>query len=192
MMVGHPVRVAAPQGELVSLGVLKDHLGVVGAHDDARIAALLAAAVAHLDGWRGALGRCILTQSWRVDYDDEGTHLLPFPDVSTVTAVDATGAAVTAVLSQGARGSYVKLEGPATVTAASDMPPAGDDEPQPIESVVPRACRDLIADLEMSATFSWASKGPLLVPSRSEGPLHGSQTLKKCSMCGHICNRPKS
>jgi hypothetical protein len=82
MMVGHPVRVAAPQGELVSLGVLKDHLGVVGAHDDARIAALLAAAVAHLDGWRGALGRCILTQSWRVDYDDEGTHLLPFPDVS--------------------------------------------------------------------------------------------------------------
>ena len=90
MMVGHPVRVAAPQGELVSLGVLKDHLGVVGAHDDARIAALLAAAVAHLDGWRGALGRCILTQSWRVDYDDEGTHLLPFPDVSTVTAVDAS------------------------------------------------------------------------------------------------------
>ena len=116
MMVGHPVRVAAPQGELVSLGVLKDHLGVVGAHDDARIAALLAAAVAHLDGWRGALGRCILTQSWRVDYDDEGTHLLPFPDVSAVTAVDATGAAVTAVLSQGARGSYVTLEGPATVT----------------------------------------------------------------------------
>lgn len=116
MMAGHPVRVSGPQGQLVSLHDLRAHLGVVGSHDDDRITQLAEAAVAHLDGWRGALGRCILPQSWRVGYTEEGRHLLPFPDVSEVSAVDEAGVAVAAVLSHGARGSYVTLPGAAVVT----------------------------------------------------------------------------
>ena len=112
-----PRRTVSPAGAVVSLSELKAHLRVDGNHDDALIEALEKAAVAHLDGWRGVLGRCILPQTWEVDYPKAGLYRLPFPDVTAVTA-----SAGTAVLSHDSLGSRVELTEAATVTLTAHMP----------------------------------------------------------------------
>lgn len=112
-----PRRTTPPEGAVVSLSELKAHLRVDGDEDDTLIMALEQSAVAHLDGWRGVLGRCILHQTWQVDYPAAGTFLLPFPDV---TAVEAS--AGTATLSHDSLGSRVTLTEAATVTLLVAMP----------------------------------------------------------------------
>lgn len=79
---------------------------------------LVSAATAHLDGWRGVLGRCIMTQTWRQDFDDWDQELrLPFPDC-TVTEVryfevdDVSGTAVASTsydVLNDERGTYVRM-----------------------------------------------------------------------------------
>ena len=118
----NPVRVTPPAGPVVSLPDLKAHLSVVGDHHDAHIAALESACVAHLDGWRGALGRCILEQEWQVSYPAAGVWRLPFPDVTAVTAVDGAGDPVDAVLSHDALGSRVEIGKAAVVTLTAALP----------------------------------------------------------------------
>lgn len=117
-----PIRVTPPAGPVVPLPDLKAHLRVVGDHDDAHIVALEAAAVAHLDGWRGALGRCLLEQAWQVSYPGAGVWRLPFPDVTAVTAVDAAGDPVDADLSHDALGSRVEIGEAAVVTLTAALP----------------------------------------------------------------------
>ena len=97
-----PVLITAPSGLVVTLADMKAHLRVEHSADDALIGALHDAAVAHLDGWRGALGRAILSQVWRQDYEDWGTGdlALPLPDVS----------AATGELLQGLGGPFVRFE----------------------------------------------------------------------------------
>lgn len=118
----NPVRVTPPDGPVVGLEALKDHLRVVGTHDDAKIESLEAAAVAHLDGWRGVLGRCILPQEWAVEYPGAGKWRLPFPDVTEVSAENAESEAIDAVLSHDAIGSLVEIGEAATVTLKAAMP----------------------------------------------------------------------
>jgi len=112
-----PVRVVAPASPVVTLSELQLHLRVDGSDDAALIVAYERAAVAHLDGWRGILGRCILPQQWSVIYEQAGTYRLPFPDVSQV--VVSVG---TAVLAQDFLGSVVTISEPATVTMTAAMP----------------------------------------------------------------------
>jgi uncharacterized phiE125 gp8 family phage protein len=112
-----PSLITAPVGAVVSTSDLKAHLRVEHSADDALIGALQDAAVAHLDGWRGVLGRAILSQVWRQDFDDwgDGDLRLPLPDVSAVTAtyrdpqsqafISATGE-----LLHDRRGSFVRFE----------------------------------------------------------------------------------
>jgi len=79
---------------------------------------LVSAATAHLDGWRGVLGRCIVTQTWRQDFDAWARVLrLPFPDC-TVTELryfedgDDTGTVVAATNYDGLAdelGAYLRL-----------------------------------------------------------------------------------
>lgn len=118
----NPIRVTPPASPVVALAALKEHLRVVGEHDDAHITALEQAAVAHLDGWRGVLGRCILPQQWQVAYTGAGVWRLPFPDVTEVSAVDGDGNAVEATLSQDAISSIVTLETAAVVTLTAALP----------------------------------------------------------------------
>ncbi|MCV0371079.1 head-tail connector protein [Filomicrobium sp.] len=81
-----PVLVTPPVVAPVSLAEAKVHLRVDFDDDDTLIAALIDAAVAHLDGWTGVLGRPMINQDWRQDYIDwpaSGFLRLPFPNVSS-------------------------------------------------------------------------------------------------------------
>lgn len=117
-----PIRVTPPAGPVVPLADLKAHLRVVGNHDDAHITALEAACVAHLDGWLGVLGRCILPQSWRLSYPGAGVWPLPFPDVTAVEAIDGAGDPVDAILGHTRLGAHVEISQPATVTLTAGLP----------------------------------------------------------------------
>ena len=80
-----PVRTAAPASNPVTLDEAKAHLRVDAADEDTLIGALIDAAVSHLDGWTGILGRCMVTQTWRQDYGNFAWLRLPFPNVQSVT-----------------------------------------------------------------------------------------------------------
>lgn len=95
-----PVRTVAPAETPVSLSEAKEHLRVDHDDEDITIAIYIAAATAHLDGWSGILGRCIVTQTWRLDMDGFPSGCLirlPFADVQSVTVAydDTAGAAHT-------------------------------------------------------------------------------------------------
>lgn len=93
-----PVRTSAPAETPVSLAEAKAHCRVSHSDDDTLISSLIDAAVAHLDGYAGLLGRCIVDQEWRQSYECwEWRFRLPFPDVSTaaVTYQDVDNATQT-------------------------------------------------------------------------------------------------
>lgn len=83
-----PVLVTPPVVKPVSLEEAKAHCRVDVADDDTVIVALIDAAISHLDGWAGVLGRCMVNQVWRINLGDWprcGIIRLPFPDVSAAT-----------------------------------------------------------------------------------------------------------
>lgn len=144
-----PVRTVAPAEMPVTLDQAKAQCRVDGDDEDALISALVAAAVDHLDGWSGVLGRALVTQTWRQEFD-RFSPIMRLPllarTISTIKWRDAAGDET--ALADGAysvfvdaRGSYVRAEdefvapagvtGPAGVsvefvagTPASDVPPA--------------------------------------------------------------------
>lgn len=96
-----PVLVTAPTITPVTVDQLKDQLDLDADDDDfdTLLSALLAAAVAHLDGWTGILGRCLCDQTWRQDFDTF-YRCLPLPlapvvSITSVTYLDADGASQT-------------------------------------------------------------------------------------------------
>lgn len=113
-----PVRTKAPTTPVVSLADLKAHLRVDHSAEDTLITSYEAAAVAHLDGYRGMLGRCIAEQEWTVTFGEAGKHRLPLPDVISVTA-----SAGSATLSHDHLGSIVELSEPASVVMTCKLPP---------------------------------------------------------------------
>lgn len=81
------ILVAPPRELPVTLAQAKVQCRVDSDEDDLLIQGYLDAAVSHLDGYHGVLGRCLVTQTWRADVTAVGERLqLPFPDC-TVTAV---------------------------------------------------------------------------------------------------------
>ena len=145
-----PVRISAPVATPVSVSEAKAHLRVDDTNSDTLIQSMIDAAVAHLDGWAGILGRCLVTQSWRQDYPAFASRLrLPLGPVATISSItyyDADNASQTlasAVYTHltDATGTYVTLkpdqEWPATYrrpeavsityvagTSATDVPAA--------------------------------------------------------------------
>lgn len=109
--------ITPPAAKVVAVADLCQQLRVTSSDEWALIEALELAAVAHLDGWKGVLGRAIRPQVWKQEFDAWGYLRLAMPDVSaiTVTALDSNGAAVTATradLRVDASGPYVITEGP--------------------------------------------------------------------------------
>lgn len=112
-----PVLAVPPAAAVVEIADLRAHLRITHSDDDYLLAGLLAAAVAHLDGWKGVLGRAILTQQWREEFETWGDLRLALPDVSAavVTYLDAAGASFAAASSKLDRdviGWFVTAAGP--------------------------------------------------------------------------------
>lgn len=85
-----PVLVTAPAAAttLVTLVEAKAQLRVDHTDDDDKITALITAAVGYVDGWTGILGRCLLSQTWRQDFDSFcGCLRLPLFPVISITSV---------------------------------------------------------------------------------------------------------
>lgn len=123
-----PVLVTAPTMTPVSLAEAKVHLRVaeydaigdmIAGDDDVLIAAYIDAAVSYFDGWTGILGRCLVEQTWRQDFDCFSGHLrLPLAPLISITSVtwrDTAGQISTvatddyALLSD-ALGPYIKFK----------------------------------------------------------------------------------
>src|SRR3546814_19020975 len=64
-----PVLVTPPTVDVVTLEEAKLHLRVDVDEDDELIKGLIAAAVGHLEGWPGLLGRVLAEQNWRKAFD---------------------------------------------------------------------------------------------------------------------------
>lgn len=90
-----PVLVTPPAMLPVSLEEAKLHLKVEGDEENTLITGLLQAAVSHLDGWTGILGRCLVEQTWRVSVDafcrEIPLLLAPIIEVASVTWRNADG-----------------------------------------------------------------------------------------------------
>ena len=124
-----PVLVTAPTTDMVSLAEAKAHCRVDHDDEDAYLSALIEAATSHLDGYSGVLGRALLPQTWRQDFEDFGDVMrLPVGPVQSITTVsyqDASGADQTLssteyVLLRDDFGDYV------TLAANKSWPSVGD------------------------------------------------------------------
>lgn len=83
-----PVLVTPPEILPVSLEGAKAHLPVDFDDDDALIEGLIEAATAKLDGWSGVLGRCLVEQTWKQEFDGFQRDLcLPLGPVISLTTV---------------------------------------------------------------------------------------------------------
>lgn len=91
-----PIRVSAPASLPVTLHELKEAARVDFDDDDQILQAYLEAAIDHLDGWSGILGRAIINQDWRISLAAWPSYgiVLPFGDVSaaSIQYFDRSGA----------------------------------------------------------------------------------------------------
>lgn len=113
-----PVLITAPENPVVSFDEASIWLRNDGVTDEkALVEALIVSATAHLDGWSGILGRCMVNQVWKVPFTGWCRELrLPFPNVSASTVkyfdadnVEQTVAGASAAILHDARGSYVRI-----------------------------------------------------------------------------------
>ncbi len=95
-------QVTAPPETPVTLAEAKEHVRQDAADDDAKITALLNAAVARIDGPGGILGRAIVEQQWDMKLDCFPEHgeaikvpLPPLISIDQITYLDTTGASQT-------------------------------------------------------------------------------------------------
>lgn len=63
-----PVLVTPPAALPLTLAAAKRHLRVDHPDEDEGVLRTIEAAVSHLDGWTGVLGRALITQTWRQDF----------------------------------------------------------------------------------------------------------------------------
>ncbi|ETX26564.1 head-tail connector protein [Roseivivax isoporae] len=130
-----PVRIEAPAELPVSLEECKQHAVVSFDDDDALMETFLAGATEYLDGFRGVLGRFMVTQTWQVARCNFARRMvLPVPDVSSVEVTfddaEGTGQTVPAELVQivpEARGTLVRL------SSDFELPDLEDDNPAPVQ-----------------------------------------------------------
>lgn len=123
------IRKQAPAAPLVALTDLKLHLRVDHDDEDALIASLGAAAMAHIDGPRGILGRCIQPQVWALEGAAPGGWFrLPLPGVRSITALAHEGGAPQPVaFTQRRAGLYTEVTlqesgGPVSVAFTAETP----------------------------------------------------------------------
>lgn len=115
-----PTQTAAPATTPVTLPEARAQCQIEATDTsfDTLVQIYLDAATAHLDGYSGILGRCIVTQSWKQEFDDFAKCLrLPMPaaTISSITYLGDDGTTTTTVaaanyaLHHDALGSYVRF-----------------------------------------------------------------------------------
>jgi len=128
-----PVRTAAPAAQPVTLAAVKAHLRIDFSDHDDLLDTLIEAATDRLDGYRGLLGRAIVTQTWRQDFASFQPKLrlalAPVASIEAVTYYDGAGglqtlAADAYVLLTDAAGSYVAPAPGATLPGVYQRPDA--------------------------------------------------------------------
>lgn len=95
-MMLRPMLKTAPSVKPVSVDEVKANSRISGTDDDALVGSLIDAALSHVDGWGGILGRCLINQVWTLKFACWPACGLPlaFPDVSAVAVkyFDSNGA----------------------------------------------------------------------------------------------------
>lgn len=131
-----PRRVAAPAVMPVSLAEAKAHLRIDSSDEDAVITGLIAAAVAHLDGYAGILGRCLVAQQWALPlagWPADRMIALPFPDCSAVTITYQDSAHAGQTLDSALHGAPVEMDaGPLVPIWLESSLPSLSNRPAPV------------------------------------------------------------
>jgi len=90
-----PILVTPPTTMPVTLEEAKLHLKVEGDEENGLINGLIAGAVSYLDGWTGILGRALVEQTWRQDFDMFGCTMRlvlgPVSEIVSITYRNAAG-----------------------------------------------------------------------------------------------------
>lgn len=115
-----PVLVTPPASHPITIDEAKLHCRIDHNDDDTLIEAYIGAAVGHLDGWTGILGRCIMPQTWLISAC-AGDVILPMPDVTTASGAYAAGATALTVTAT-ALGPCVSISEDCDVTFSCAMP----------------------------------------------------------------------
>ena len=81
--------ITGPAADPIKLAEAKLHLRVDHSDDDVKIASLIKAATAHVDGRSGILGRCLVTQTWELTLDEfpDGEIEIPLGPVASITSI---------------------------------------------------------------------------------------------------------
>lgn len=130
-----PVLVTAPTARPVSLEEAKLHLRVDSGDDDTLIAGLIEAATAHLDGYSGTLGRCIMTQTWSQEYERPvGDLVLPLGPVQSAAIVGFSDFTV----KQDGRGYFLRLNDGASwpEEVLVEFVAGSDEAPAPLKAAI--------------------------------------------------------
>ncbi|UWR66243.1 head-tail connector protein [Phaeobacter inhibens] len=93
-MMFRPIRTVAPAESPVTLNEVKEQAMVDFDADDDLLTGMRDAAVVHLDGFGGVLGRAMVEQTWQLHRTNWARNIrLPVPDVSSVvlTYLDENG-----------------------------------------------------------------------------------------------------
>jgi uncharacterized phiE125 gp8 family phage protein len=113
-----PIQIAAPSVTPVSLADAKAQLRVEHDQENSLITLWIEAATAHLDGYAGTLGRCLIDQTWAEDFDGFEKRLslvMPVRTITSLTYIDAGGSTQTLSsslyeLGTDPAGSYIRLK----------------------------------------------------------------------------------
>jgi uncharacterized phiE125 gp8 family phage protein len=161
-----PTRTVAPVGLPITTDDVREAVRGLDTGDDVMLERLMGAAVAHVDGYSGILGRCLLTQTWAMRFDDwSDAYILPFPDVQSVTVayLDENGASQTVAgsnyeLIRADNGTLIRFRG------AFSQPGLKDDEAFPVTVTIVAgygAAADVPADIRtylIALTAHWYDK----------------------------------
>lgn len=107
-----PILVTAPAALPIEANDVIARAPSLASADPDVVTALIEAAVSHLDGWSGILGRCLVAQTWKVEpcAHDWDRYRLPFPQVLAISSVKVDGSVLAEAdyaLRQDATGWYV-------------------------------------------------------------------------------------
>jgi len=127
-----PIRVTGPASQPVTLAEAKSLARIDTTNEDVLVGFLIEVATTYLDGWSGALGRAILTQTWRQDFTDfeQGFRLIvgPVQSITSIVYRDQSNTDVTLnsslyTLLRDNRGAFVHFD-PETWPTVYDRPDA--------------------------------------------------------------------